>query len=148
MCTAAGLHEPRFLVIKGCERKGQVIAMQRLHVIGWLFLLALVSGLGVGLAGKALHAPLSIVHKLAAVTCMVFLVLRIGAAFRLCESRQALLVSMAFFATAFLAAFVSGIVQSIPSQAGTLWLNLHRVAAIAATVACAGAWRLMTLKLR
>ncbi len=121
--------------------------MQKLIVIGWFFLLVIVSGIAMALSGKALHAPLSIVHKLSAVTCMVFLFLRAGVAIRLFESRPALLATIAIFVIAFLAAFVSGVVQSIPASASVLWLNLHRIAAATGAIACAVAWRLTALKL-
>ena len=48
-------------------------------------------------------------------------------------------------AVAFLAAFVTGIVQSIPACASSLWLNLHRLAAAAVTVGCAAAARLIVI---
>jgi hypothetical protein len=120
--------------------------MQRLTVIVWLLVAALVSGVGLGFSGKPLQIPFSIVHKLSAIVCLVFLALRMGAALRMFTPRPPILAAMAIFAAAFLAAFVTGIVQSIPTQAGPLWLNLHRAAAIVATLACAAAWRLMTLQ--
>lgn len=122
--------------------------MQKLTVVGWFFLLTLASGIAMALPGKPLHALLSIVHKLSAIACLVFLILRIGAAIRLSESKPALAATLAIFAIAFLAAFVSGIVQSIPAHVSSIWLNLHRIAAIAATIACAVAWRLTAVKLR
>ncbi len=121
--------------------------MQKLIAVGWLFLLALSSGIAMALFGKPLQAPVSVVHKLSAVACIVFLILRIGVAIRLFESRPTLLATIAMFVIAFLAAFVSGIVESIPAQASGLWLNLHRIAAIVAAIACAAAWRLAVAKL-
>jgi hypothetical protein len=122
--------------------------MQKLTVIGWLFFIALVTGVGTGFAGKPLQIPFSILHKLSAMVCLVFLVLRIAAAVRLFESRPLLIAALAIFTLGFLAAFASGIVQSIPAQAGALWLNLHRASAIVATAACIAAWRLTALQLR
>jgi hypothetical protein len=122
--------------------------MQRLAVIGWWFLIAVVSGVGTGLRGKPLHIPFSIVHKLSAVACLVFLALRLGAAVRLFESRSALLAALAIFSAGFLTAFVTGILQSIPSAASPLWLNAHRAGAIVAILAFAAAWRLLTLQVQ
>ncbi len=121
--------------------------MEKLAAIGWLFLLALLSGVAMALFGKPLRAPLSVVHKLSALACMVFLILRIGAVIRLCESRPQLSATIAMLMIALLAALVSGIVEGIPAHANALWLNLHRAAAIVATIACAVAWRLAAAKL-
>ena len=122
--------------------------MQKLAVIGWLFLIALVSGLAMALAGKLFHAPLSIIHKLSAVLCFVFLLLRIVVAIRLFEPRPAILATIVVFAGAFIGAFVTGVVQSIPAQAGALWLNLHRAAVIVATIAFAAASRAIAHTMR
>jgi len=122
--------------------------MQKLIVIGWLFLLALISGVVMGLSGKTLQAPLSIVHKLSAVACMVFMVIRISAAIRLFEGRSALLVTIVTFLVACSATLASGIVQSIPAHASPLWLNLHRFASAVAAIACAVAWRLIVIGMR
>ena len=87
------------------------------------------------LSEKSLHAGVSVLHKLAAVSCFVFIILR-APSIRLFESRPAILTFVAIFVIAFLAACVTGSIQSIPSQASPVWLNLHRTAWIIALVAC------------
>jgi hypothetical protein len=119
--------------------------MQKLIVIGWLLLLVLVSGLAVGLSKKPLHAPLSIVHKLSAVACLVFLILRIGTAIRLFESRPTLLAAVAVLALSILAAFASGIVESIPGRESLAWLSVHRITSATAAIAAVIVARLWLL---
>jgi uncharacterized membrane protein YadS len=116
---------------------------EKFTTIGWLLIFSLISGFGMALGGKPLHASFAILHKLSAVVCLVFIVLRISTAFRLFASRPAILTLVVIFAVAFLAACVTGSIESIPSQAGPLWLNLHRTAWIIALAACGVAGRLM-----
>jgi hypothetical protein len=111
------------------------MVVDKLRFIGWFFLAIIVSGLCMSFAGKFLHGPLSIVHKLLALICLILLV-RSAGALRAFATPTALPVAIAVFAAAFLTAFVTGVVQSIPSSAGPLWLNVHRVAAAVAAVAC------------
>lgn len=40
------------------------MALDKFRIIGWLFVAALASGLSMIFAGKVLHMPLAIVHKL------------------------------------------------------------------------------------
>ncbi len=121
--------------------------MEKLVHIAWLFGAILVAGLLMAVAGKALQVPFAIVHKLLALVCL-FLLIR--AAGLLCglHAPPALPVAIAVFAAAFLAAFATGVVESIPACAGALWLNLHRVAATVAAIACAIAARFIVLASR
>ena len=121
--------------------------MDKLRFIVWFFVAILVSGLCMIFAGKVLHAPLALVHKLLALLCLVLLLRNVGA-LRAFEAPQALPITIIVFAVAFLAAFATGVVQSIPASASSLWLNLHRFAAATATIACAVAARLIVLALR
>lgn len=117
---------------------------ERLRVIGWIFAGVVGLGLGQGFAGKALRAPLGVVHKVLALVCVVLL-FRAVVALREFNAPPALLAAIAVFGVAYLAAFASGIIQSIPACTGTLWLSLHRVAAGVAIIACAIAARLMAV---
>lgn len=123
------------------------MAMEKLRVIVWLFVAILVSGLCMMFAGKVLHAPLALVHKLLAVLCLVVLLRNVGA-LRAFEAPPALPAAIIVFAVAFLAAFVTGVVQSIPACASSLWLNLHRFASATAAIACAVAARLIAMAVR
>jgi hypothetical protein len=115
------------------------MGVDKLGVIGWLFVAILVSGLCRIVAGKSLQVPLGLVHKILALVCLILLI-RTAGTFRTFEA-PALRTAIVVFAIAYLAAFVTGIVQSIPAAASSLWLNLHRVAAAAAAIACAVAAR-------
>jgi hypothetical protein len=117
------------------------MAAGRLSVIGWFFVAILVSGVSMSFAGKALHAPLTVAHKLLALVCFVLL-LRSAGVLRSFQP-PGLLAARVVFALAFLSSFATGIVQSIPASASSVWLNLHRVAATVAAIACAVAARLM-----
>jgi hypothetical protein len=123
------------------------MGVDKLGVIGWLFVAILVSGLCMIFAGKFLHAPLAIVHKLLAVLCIVLL-LRSAGALRVLRAPPALPTAIVVFAVAYIASFVTGVVQSIPACANSLWLNLHRIAAATAAIACAVAARLVAMAVR
>lgn len=123
------------------------MAVDKLRVIVWLFAAILVSGLSMIFAGKALHMPLALIHKLLAVLCLVVLLRNVGA-LRALEAPTALPAALVVFAVAYLAAFITGIVQSIPACESSLWLNLHRVAAATAAIACAVAARLIAMAVR
>jgi len=116
------------------------MTLVRLGVTGCVFAGILITGLLTIFTGKAMHAPLAVAHKLLALLCLFFLLRSIGA-LRAFHAPPALPVALVVFAVAFLAAFATGIVQSVPSSAGLLWLNLHRVSAATAAVACAVAIR-------
>jgi len=123
------------------------MAIHKLVVIGWVFVAILVSGLCMSFAGRFLHVPLAILHKLLAVLCIVLL-LRIAGVLRGFQAPPALPAAIVIFAVAYLASFATGAVQSIPACASSLLLNLHRVAAAVATIACAVAARLIVLAIR
>jgi len=116
----------------------------KLTAIGWPLILSLISGFGMAVSGKPLEASFSILHKLSAVACLVFIVLRLATAIRLFESRPLILTFAGIFILAFLAACVTGAIQSTPSQASALWLNLHRASWIIALIASGVVWRLMS----
>ena len=121
--------------------------VDKLRLIGWLFAATLVSGLCMVFAGKVPHVPLAVVHKLLAVVCLVVLLRNVGT-FRAFEAPPALPAAIIVFAAAFLAAFATGAVQSMPSRASSLWLNLHRIASAIATIGCAVAARLIATAVR
>jgi hypothetical protein len=123
------------------------MAVDKLRVIVWLFVATLVSGLCMIFAGKVLHVPLALVHKLLAVLCLVVL-LRNAGVLRTFDAPQALPAAIIVFAVAILAAFVTGAVQSIPACASSLWLNLHRIASAIAAIGCAVAARLIAIAVR
>ena len=123
------------------------MAVDKLRVIGWLFVAILLSGLCMGFAGKFLHLPLAFVHKLLAVLCL-FLLLRNAGTLRALGAPPVLPAAIVAFAVAYLAAFVTGAVQSIPACASSFWLNVHRVASAAAVIACAVAARLIAIAVR
>jgi hypothetical protein len=117
----------------------------KLTMIGWLMILSLISGFAMAFCGKPLHASFSVLHKLSAGAGLVFIVLHIATAIRLFVTRPAVLAFVWVFVAAFLAAIVTGSIQSIPSQAGQLWLNLHRASWIIALIACGVVGRMMML---
>lgn len=119
--------------------------MEKLKTIGWLLIISLISGFGMAFTGKPLNAFFSVIHKLSAVVCLIFIVLRVTTAIRLFGSRPAILAFAGIFVVAFLTACVTGVTESIPSQASPLWLNLHRTAWIIALIACGAVWRMMML---
>ena len=121
--------------------------VDKLRVIGWLFIAILVSGLCMIYAGKVLHAPLAVVHKLLALVCLVLLLRNVGA-LRALEAPQTLAAAILVFAATFLATFATGVVQSIPASASSLWLNLHRISSAIATIACTIAARLIAISAR
>ena len=113
-----------------------MVDVEKLRTIVWLLVVLLVTGFGMALSEKSLHAGFSVLHKLAAVVCFVFIILRAPTTIRLFESHPAILTFVMIFVIAFLAACVTGSIQSIPSQASPVWLNLHRTAWITALIAC------------
>lgn len=123
------------------------MAADKIRVVAWLFAALVVSGLCMIFAGKVLQAPLGVIHKLLAILCVVALLRNVGV-FRALEGPPALFAALAVFAVACGAAFATGIVQSIPACASSVWLNLHRVAAATAVVACVFAFRLMAMAVR
>jgi len=123
------------------------MAVDRLGVIGWLFVAILVSGLCMVPSGRFLHILLAIVHKLLAVLCIVLL-LRSAGTLRALHAPPVLPATIVIFSVAYLAAFATGAVQSIPACASSLWLNLHRVTAGVAAIACAVAARFIALAAR
>jgi hypothetical protein len=123
------------------------VVLDKLRIIGWLFVGILASGLCMIFADKVLHVPLAVVHKLLAVVCLVVL-LRYAGALRAFEAPPALPTAIIVFAVAFLAAFATGIVQSIPACTSSFWLNLHRIAAATAAIACAIAARFIVTAVR
>jgi hypothetical protein len=94
-----------------------------------------------------LHVPLAIIHKLLAVPCLVLL-LRIAGVLRAFHAPPVLPAAIVFFAVAYLASFVNDAVQSIPTCARSLCLNLHRVAPAIAAIACAVAARFIAMAVR
>jgi hypothetical protein len=125
-----------------------MVPTQKLATVGWLFVIALVSGFGAGSAIKPVQIPFSIVHKLSAVACLVVIVLRIANLHDVYKAQSSIFIAISIFAAAILLACVTGVVHSLPSQAGPLWLNLHRVAAAASTIACGVGARLVVLSTR
>ena len=121
--------------------------VEKLTPIAWLFGATLVAGLLMALAGKSLQVPLAVIHKILALVCLFLLIRAVGRLGGIHEP-PALLAAIAVFAAAFLVSFATGIVESIPACAGALWLNLHRVAAAVAAIACAIAARLIALAAR
>lgn len=119
------------------------MAVDKLRVVVWIFAAILVSGLCMIFASRVVQVPLSVVHKLLAVLFLILLVRNAGV-LRAPEATPALLAALSVFAVACLAAFGTGVVQSIPACASVLWLNLHRVAAAIAAVACFLAARLVS----
>jgi hypothetical protein len=117
------------------------MTVHKLGVIGWLFIAILVSGLCRIAAGKSLQAPLGLVHKALALVCLILLI-RTAGSFRTFEV-PALRAAIVVFAVAYLAAFTTGIVQSIPASASSVWLNLHRITGGVAAIACAVAARVI-----
>jgi hypothetical protein len=123
------------------------MATDRLGVIGWLFVVILVSGVCMIFAGKFLHMPLAIVHKLLSVLCLVLL-LRSAGTLRAIQAPPVLPAAIVVFVLAYLASFVTGAIQSIPACANSVWLNLHRTAAVMAAIACAVAARFIAIAVR
>jgi hypothetical protein len=123
------------------------MVVDKVRIIAWLFVAILVSGLSMIFAGKVLHAPLALVHKLLAVLCLIVLLRNTGA-LRSFEAPPALPAAIIVFAVAFVAAFATGVVQSIPASASSLWINLHRIASATAAIACAVAARLIAISAR
>lgn len=123
------------------------MAENGLRVIGWLFVAILVSGFCLSAAGRFLNVPLAIVHKLLALLCLIFLI-RSAGALRAFHAPPALPAAIIVFSVAFLAAFATGAVETIPACASSLWLNLHRVAAGVAVIACAVAARFIAIGIR
>jgi len=124
------------------------MATDKLHVIGWLLVSILVSGLCKNITGRPLHVPLAVVHKLLAVLCLILLLFRIVGTLRIFTAPPALPVAIVVFAVAYIAAFVTGAIQSTPACASFFWLNLHRIASAIAATACAVAARLIATTAR
>jgi|HubBroStandDraft_1064217.scaffolds.fasta_scaffold55437_1 hypothetical protein len=116
------------------------MSADRITLIGGLFGGVLVTGICMIFAGRSMQGPLAVAHKLLAVICLILLLRSVGA-LRAFHAPPALPIAIAVFAVAFLAAFATGIVQSIPASAGLLWLNLHRFSSAIAAIACAVAAR-------
>ena len=123
------------------------MAVDKLRLIGWFFVVILLSGLCMGFAGKFLQLPSALVHKLLAVLCLVLLIRNAGT-LRAFEAHPVLPAAIVVFAIAYLAAFATGVVQSIPACANSLWLNLHRIAATTGAIACAVAARWIAVAVR
>ena len=121
--------------------------MDKLTPVAWLFGATLVSGLLMVLAGKSLQVPLAVIHKILALVGLFLLIRAIDRPGAI-HLAPALPAAIAAFAAAFLVSFATGVLESIPACAGTLWLNLHRVAAAVAAIACAVAARLIVLAAR
>ena len=123
------------------------MVVERVLPIAWLFGATFVAGLLMALASKSLQAPLALIHKILALVCL-FLLIRAVVRPGGMHQPPALPPATAVFAAAFLMSFATGVVESIPDCAGTLWLNLHRVAAAIAAVACAVAVGFIALAAR
>jgi hypothetical protein len=121
--------------------------VDKLTPVAWLFGATLVSGLLMALAGKSLQVPLAVIHKILALVGLFLLIRAIGRPGAI-HLPPALPAAIAAFAAAFLVSFATGVLESIPACAGALWLNLHRVAAAVAIIACALAARLIVLAAR
>jgi len=130
-----------------CKEREVPVALSKLGVIVWLFIAVLVSGFSEALAGRLLHMPLAILHKILAVLCLILL-FRIPGTIRAFQGPPVLTAMAVIFGFAYLAAFFTGAVQSIPACASSLWLNLHRVAAGIAVIACAVAARFIAMAVR
>lgn len=118
---------------------------QKFIVIGLLLLATLLTGVWLGLLGKPLNGLPGVLHKILALILVIFLAIRVVHSARLFDSRPALLAAVAVLAVSILAAFASGIIESIPSLEGPAWLVLHRVAASVAALAGAVTARLLIL---
>ena len=123
------------------------MALNRFATIAWLLVAILVSGLWETVAGRHLYVPIAITHKLLAVLCLILL-LRIPGTIRAIQAPPILAAMAVVFGIAYLAAFVTGAVQSIPVCASSLWLNVHRAAAGIAVIASAVAARLIVMAVR
>ncbi|MGA9062562.1 MAG: hypothetical protein WB341_12960 [Terracidiphilus sp.] len=118
---------------------------QKFLAIGLLLLATLASGICLGLSGKPLKAFLSILHKLLAIGLVIFTAIRIAHSVRLFESRPTLLAAVAVLALSILAAFASGIVESIPGRESLAWLTVHRITSATAAIAAVIVARLWLL---
>ena len=123
------------------------MAVNKLGAIAWLFVAILGSGLCMSFAGRFLQMPLAIAHKLLAVLCLVLL-LRTAGVLRAFQAPPVLPAAIVVFAVAYLASFVTGAVQSVPACASSLWLNMHRIAAAIAALACAVAAHFIAMSVR
>ena len=100
-----------------------------------------------GAGGRSLLVPMAAVHKIAAVFCLILLVRNAGT-LRSFHAPAVLPAAIAVFAAAYIACLVTGVFQSIPATASSLWLNLHRAAAAIATAGCAVAGGLIAMSVR
>jgi hypothetical protein len=114
-------------------------------VIGLLFLATLTAGFWRGNAGQAAFPG---IHKLLALTWVVYTVIVIYHAGRPVEWRGALLAAIAVLAVAMAALIATGSLLTMPQHVNAGTLNAHRVATAVAAIAGGLTARLLLINVR
>jgi hypothetical protein len=104
----------------------------KLIVIGLWFLATLTTGFWRGHAGQAAFPG---IHKILALTWIVYTAIVIYHAGRQLEWRAALLVAIAVLAAAMAALIATGSLLTMPQRVNAATLNAHRIAAAVAAIA-------------
>jgi hypothetical protein len=112
-------------------------------VIGLWFLATLATGFWRGKAGQAAFPG---IHKLVALTWVVYTAIVIYHAGRPVEWRAAFLAAIAVLAVAMAALIATGSLLTMPQHVNAATLNAHRVAAAAAAIAGGVTARLLLLR--
>jgi len=111
-------------------------------VIGLLFLATMATGFWRGNAGQAAFPG---IHKLLALTWVVYTVMVIYHAGRPVESRAAFFAAIAVLAVAMAALIATGSLLTMPQHVNAASRNAHRIAAAAAAIAGGVTVRLLLL---
>jgi hypothetical protein len=116
---------------------------QKFIVIGLWFLVTLATGFWRSKAGQAAFPG---IHKLVALTWVVYTAIVIYHAGRPVEWRAALLAAIAVLAVAMAALIASGSLLTMPQYVNAVTLNAHRMAATVAAIAGGVTARLLLLR--
>jgi hypothetical protein len=114
-------------------------------VIGLLFLATLATGFWRSKAGQAAFPG---IHKLLALTWIVYTGLAIYHAGRRVEGRAALIAAIAVLALSMAALIVTGSLLTMPQHLNAATLNTHRMAAAVAAIAAGVTARLLLSNMR
>jgi branched-subunit amino acid transport protein len=119
--------------------------LHRFFWIGSLFLATLITGIWLGLAGRALHPALSGFHKLLALAWVAFAAIRFYHLAGQMRLSEVLIGAIAVLGLCMITLIASGSVLTLPSLASANWVVVHSIASAIAVAAFGITLRLLAL---
>lgn len=106
----------------------------RMAITGILLLLTVISGVIVSALGRPLNAVVFAIHKLLALSSVVFAVIVVYALQKDVKIGAPVIILIGITGLLFLSLFISGAFLSFEKPAKLVWLTIHRVAPLLTAV--------------